>query len=92
MCGSWARSQARQTWAGVAPCAAAADQHDRVLGHFRRPREGRAEREVRHPGDVVLAAEVEERFVGPVQEVVGILYARDAGRESLAELVDVRRC
>src|SRR4029077_13179651 len=64
-------------------------QHRTVLGQFRPPREGRAEREVRHPGNVVLAAQVQERFAGPVGEGVGVLYARDAGRERLKELVDV---
>src|SRR4029077_15641638 len=63
-------------------------EYRRVLGHLRCPREGRSEGEVRHPGDVVLAAEVEKRFVCPIEEVVCVLDACDAGRGGVPKLAD----
>src|SRR5207248_1810004 len=51
-------------------------------------REGGAEGKERNPGDVVLATQIEERFIGAIEEAVGVLHTGEASRSRLAELLD----
>ncbi len=51
-------------------------QHGGVLGHLGYTEERRAEGEVRHPGQVVLPAQVEEELARAVEEAVGVLAMR----------------
>ena len=59
-----------------------------MLGHLGDAGKGRAEGKERHPGEVVLPAHVEQRFMRAIEEAVGVLHADDAGRQSVAELVE----
>ena len=53
----------------------------RIVGHLRQVRNFGAEREERHPGDAVLAAQLEHRLVGAFDHAVGVLHAGDPGRQ-----------
>jgi len=75
----WPSSQASPTWLAVGAQPTRRGDHLRMLGDLRLAGEGRAEREERHVRDLPFGTQADQRLVGAVQQVVGVLHAGDRG-------------